>query len=481
MKIVSCYIIGFGKFVNQAFDFSQNLNVLKADNGFGKTTLAAFIEAMLYGLDASRGKGVEDNARLKYTPWSGAAFGGSLTFLYKNQRYTIERTFGKTPSADECKLYDQNHSLCKISGGNGESLGEKLLGVDKDSFARTAYIPQGETSIDEGAGESLLARLSQIFSSQKERGDTRAIARLDEAERRLRAKRKPAKGKLDEIDERLQAILLEETQAQEAKEKIGQMQEEISKMQGAGKRSPQETGQKKGEKSNRYLALVSVFCLCVGACTIAFKTLVGIVFLTLGLILGMIAFYPKEKIKREELLQENAEKKGRLLAQMESLQEQAAKLSSLQSEEENLLQEKQRLEKRLLAIQKAKEILNEAKTSAALRYLDPVEKACKKYAAFLGLNGDTLSLNAFAQGTLTDMGRLREMEYYSKGMQELFGFCIRLALAEAVFAEETPPLILDDPLVHLDDEKTEKAKLLIREFSKKYQIVYLTCKTERKV
>ena len=79
------------------------------------------------------------------------------------------------------------------------------------------------------------------------------------------------------------------------------------------------------------------------------------------------------------------------------------------------------------------------------------------------------------------MGRLREMEYYSKGMQELFGFCIRLALAEAVFAEETPPLILDDPLVHLDDEKTEKAKLLIREFSKKYQIVYLTCKTERKV
>jgi uncharacterized protein YhaN len=58
---------------------------------------------------------------------------------------------------------------------------------------------------------------------------------------------------------------------------------------------------------------------------------------------------------------------------------------------------------------------------------------------------------------------------------------VRLALAEAVYTAEMPPLIFDDPLVHLDDEKTEKAKAILREFSKKYQIIYFTCKEERRL
>ena len=239
MKILSCYITGFGCFVNQGFDFTQNVNVMKADNGFGKTTLAAFIEAMFYGLEASRNRGIEDNARLKYLPWSGAAFGGSLVFLYKNRRYTIERTFGKNPSADDCKLYDENRSLCKISGGNGESLGEKFFGVDRESFEKTAFIPQGDVRMQEGAPDTLLARLSAIFSSESERGDVRAMARLEEAERKLRAKRKPSKGKIDEIEEQLLSLSLAQVEAEKAKQEAERLRQELQQMQGAGLRSNQ--------------------------------------------------------------------------------------------------------------------------------------------------------------------------------------------------------------------------------------------------
>ena len=76
-------------------------------------------------------------------------------------------------------------------------------------------------------------------------------------------------------------------------------------------------------------------------------------------------------------------------------------------------------------------------------------------------------------------GNFRSVEYYSEGIKDLLGFCTRLALAEALFVGEPPVLILDDPFTELDDEKTEKAKQLVKQLSAKYQIVYFTCKSER--
>ena len=80
-----------------------------------------------------------------------------------------------------------------------------------------------------------------------------------------------------------------------------------------------------------------------------------------------------------------------------------------------------------------------------------------------------------------EQGKLREIGYYSAGMRELLGFSIRIALVDAIFNKEKPVLILDDPFVNLDDEKTEKAKKFVKELTKRYQVLYLTCKKERKL
>ena len=77
-------------------------------------------------------------------------------------------------------------------------------------------------------------------------------------------------------------------------------------------------------------------------------------------------------------------------------------------------------------------------------------------------------------------GKLREIGFYSAGMRELLGFSIRIALVDAIFNKEKPVLVLDDPFVNLDDEKTDKAKKLVKELTKRYQVLYLTCKKERK-
>ena len=70
MKLLSCYIAGFGKFVSQAFDLSKDLIVIKEGNGWGKSTLADFIECMLFGMDNGRSKAVESNFRIKYAPFT---------------------------------------------------------------------------------------------------------------------------------------------------------------------------------------------------------------------------------------------------------------------------------------------------------------------------------------------------------------------------------------------------------------------------
>ena len=143
MRFVSCFVSGFGKLCNQSFDFGKDVVEIKAKNGGGKTTLAVFLESMLFGLESSRSRVLEENSRLKYEPWQGGAFGGSLTFIHAGKTYRIERKFGKTPSADSVKLYDKNNMPCYEFGENVSALGEILLGVNRETYKRSAYIPQG--------------------------------------------------------------------------------------------------------------------------------------------------------------------------------------------------------------------------------------------------------------------------------------------------------------------------------------------------
>ena len=76
MKLISCYIENFGCLHEVGFDFSDGLTCLCEENGYGKSTLAAFIGAIFYGLPDGRRRASE-NTRKKYLPWQGGTFGGN--------------------------------------------------------------------------------------------------------------------------------------------------------------------------------------------------------------------------------------------------------------------------------------------------------------------------------------------------------------------------------------------------------------------
>ena len=84
------------------------------------------------------------------------------------------------------------------------------------------------------------------------------------------------------------------------------------------------------------------------------------------------------------------------------------------------------------------------------------------------------------QVTVNAEGLQRDSELFSAGYRDLMGFCLRLAFIDAVFTEEKPMLILDDPFTNLDDEKLKKARDLVREIASEYQVLYFTCSASRK-
>lgn len=58
---------------------------------------------------------------------------------------------------------------------------------------------------------------------------------------------------------------------------------------------------------------------------------------------------------------------------------------------------------------------------------------------------------------------------------------MRLALVEALFREEKPFLIFDDPFVNLDDIHMQYALEQINEISKEYQVLYFVCHSSRSI
>ena len=95
MRLISCHIENFGGLSDFDMAFDAGLTVLRRENGFGKTTLAEFIRAMLYGFPRQT-KNL--NKRKKYRPWNGGKYGGHLTFEQEGRQYRIERTLPPIPS-----------------------------------------------------------------------------------------------------------------------------------------------------------------------------------------------------------------------------------------------------------------------------------------------------------------------------------------------------------------------------------------------
>ena len=160
MKIIEIDIKEFGGLKDFKKSFGDGLNTVFEQNGFGKTTVAAFIKAMLYGFQMQRGGDVSQNQRLKMTPWDGNDFGGSMTVETDGgKRYRIERVFNTHGYMDIVRALD-----AETGAAENELLpvpGDKLLKVGSENFDRCVYSPQNR--VHTGNDPALTARLGRAL------------------------------------------------------------------------------------------------------------------------------------------------------------------------------------------------------------------------------------------------------------------------------------------------------------------------------
>lgn len=133
-------------------------------------------------------------------------------------------------------------------------------------------------------------------------------------------------------------------------------------------------------------------------------------------------------------------------------------------------------------LQKTREHLYEAKVSFTAKYRNPIQTGFAKYLSMLtGEGEEDYLVDTDLNITKKVQGMQRESRFFSAGYQDLTGICMRMALLDAMYPEEKPFLVLDDPFVNLDTHKTEAGLRMMQEIAKEYQVIYFTCHEGREL
>jgi len=160
----------------------------------------------------------------------------------------------------------------------------------------------------------------------------------------------------------------------------------------------------------------------------------------------------------------------------ENLEEMNEKNERLQNKEEEL----QKAENAFYVVSKTLDCLTEAKENFLKHYLEPMQTSFDRYYTMLsGDNTDAYDLDVNFNVKKREQGQLRDTELLSEGYKDLIGLCRRMAMIDAMYKNEMPFLIFDDPFVNQDDERLKYGVRFLGEVGKEYQVIYLTCHTSR--
>jgi uncharacterized protein YhaN len=185
----------------------------------------------------------------------------------------------------------------------------------------------------------------------------------------------------------------------------------------------------------------------------------------------------REAKNRAELLEEQVKE---LQTKMTAAEQNLARLTEAEAELESLREKQTETLHRYEVLSLTSEYLRRAKVKFSGKYMEPMQQSFEKYEEMLtgSVSGD-FRMDADLNVKVRKAGLQRETELLSEGWQDLIGLCRRMSMIDAMYTEEKPFIVLDDPFVNLDDGKLEKALEFLRNTSKEYQILYFACHESR--
>ena len=220
----------FGRLDGAELELHSGLNVIEAPNESGKSTWAAFLRAMLYGVSTSdrvRNGVLPD--RMRYQPWSGAPMAGLAELSWHDKDITLRRVSpggGKPMGNAEAVYTGTEERVPELRAGVP---GEIILGVPEAVFRRSAFISGADMALD--ANSELEKKITRLVTSGEERS---SYTEADERLRRWQRKRRwrtsgslpEAEGRRKELQGKLLRIESENKRLSELREEKGKLTEQ---------------------------------------------------------------------------------------------------------------------------------------------------------------------------------------------------------------------------------------------------------------
>lgn len=225
MFLREVYVENFGVLKDYRYEPQKGLNCIYGENGTGKSTLAEFIKAMLYGMPQTRNrKQLDDAQRKKYMPWDGGRCGGYIVFEVKGNTYRLSRYFGEKEKDDTFSLTDLKTGL--ESDDYSVNIGEELFGIDREAYSMTAWI--GSKGMEFSANDSVHAKLGESMEYSADMGDCeKGLNRLEDAQKQY--VRTGRRGLLFETEDALTEIEVKKHEQELCVENIRERMNDLKK------------------------------------------------------------------------------------------------------------------------------------------------------------------------------------------------------------------------------------------------------------
>ena len=164
----------FGKFHNREINLKPGINVIYGKRNAGKSTVADFEYAMLYGISTHPETDADDLGHHK--PMDGRGFSGKAYIRKDGEEYLVERSF---------RRHNMTTQMLNVKNGREEklihknSLYEKVTDLDQRTYSDALYIRQQEKTENQAEiFNSFVTNLATTGSSNLDK--RRALAILKE-------------------------------------------------------------------------------------------------------------------------------------------------------------------------------------------------------------------------------------------------------------------------------------------------------------
>lgn len=482
MVITELYIRNFGKLSERHFYLRDGVQVISGENEYGKTTLHAFIRAMLFGLERGRGRAAAKDDFSRYEPWDDpGSYAGVMRFTCGGRSFRLERNFARQTKQVSLVCEDDGEEL-SVEHGDLQML---LGGMTAELFDNTVSVGQ----LKAAPGQELSDALANYAANYYETGGGeydlgKALKSLDEKKRAVRR----------ELRDEAEAG---ETERKKLLQKSRYLEEDIRHLDAQYKEIEKTLRELPGPErtdvygKNRFI-IGGIAAICTGVLLLLWSLwsghesgrdlsavsvltmLVPVLAAVAGVFLLAAGYAGKFRSHRNRS-EADEQRRWELERIRSELGEKEIRRENIreQYEESEKSDRQLRLEEQCRALELAVEELQKAaQVTAGSMERSMSRRASEIFSAIT--DGKYRSLETDRQRGITvwDGERKIPAGRLSRGTVEQIYFCIRMAAAE-ILTEEPVPVILDDVFAFYDDKRLESVLKWLSGQEK--QVIIFTC------